>query len=119
MWYKLLSEYLIKEGCINYPIYSCVSIKKFESRFSIVAVYLDNMNLIGIPKELFKIAKYLKEFEIKNLDKIKFCFGLELENKENGILIHKPTYIRKVLKRFNMDKSHLLSSPMVVQLLKL
>ena len=36
-------------------------------------------------------------------------------NKSNGILIHQSTYVKKVLKQFNIDKSHLLSSPMIVR----
>ena len=63
---------------------------------------------------LSKIAKYLKEFEIKDLGKIRLYLGLELKHKENGIIIPQLAYIRKVLKRFNMDKSHPLSTPIVV-----
>ena len=36
----------------------------------------------------------------------------------NGISIHQSSYTEKVLKRFYMDKSHLLSSPMVVRSLE-
>ena len=36
----------------------------------------------------------------------------------NGVSIHQSSYIEKVLKRFYMDKSHPLSSPMVVMSLE-
>ena len=52
------------------------------------------------------------------MGKIKLCLNLELEHKENGTFIHQLALTRKVLKRFNMDNSHPLSTPMVVQLLK-
>ena len=46
------------------------------------------MNLIGIPEELLKIAKYLKrEFEMKDLGKIKYCLGLQIEQKIQVFLI--------------------------------
>ena len=61
MWYNRLSEYLIKEGYINNPICPCVFIKKSESGFAIIAVYVDDMNLIGTPGELLKTAEYLKK----------------------------------------------------------
>ena len=32
----------------------------------------------------------------------------------NGVLVHQSTYIKKILNHFNMDKTHLLSYPMVV-----
>ena len=41
--------------------------------------------------------------------------GLHIEHYTNGISIHQLTYTEKVLKRFYMDKSHPLSTPMVVR----
>ena len=49
------------------------------------------------------------------MEKQNFCLGLQIEHFPNGILIHQSTYIKKVLKRFYMDKAHPLSSPMIVQ----
>ena len=47
-------------------------IKKLESGFAIITVYVDDLNLVGTPKELTKIANYLKnEFEMKDLGKKK------------------------------------------------
>ena len=58
----------------------CVFIKKLESGFAIVAVYADNLNIVGTPEELTKTADYLKnEFEMKGHDKTKFCLGLQIE----------------------------------------
>ena len=51
MWYNRLSEYLLKEGFENNPICPCVFIKKSESGFAIVSVYVDDLNLVGTPKE--------------------------------------------------------------------
>ena len=101
---------------MNNPICSCVFIKKSETRFAIIVVYVDDLNLVGTPEELIKIAEYLKkEFEMKDLGKTKFCIGLQIEHFPNGVLVHQSTYIKKILKRFNMDKAHPLSSPMVVR----
>ena len=49
MWYQRLSEYLIKERYKNDPICPCVFIKKSETEFVIVAVYVDDINLIRTP----------------------------------------------------------------------
>jgi len=51
---------------------------------------------------------------MKDLGKTKFCLGLQIEHLKGGILVHQEAYIAKVLKRFYMDKSHPLSTPMVV-----
>ena len=44
-----------------------------------------------------------------------FCLFLQIEHFPNGVLVHQSTYIKKILKRFNMDKAYLLSCPMVVR----
>ena len=49
------------------------------------------------------------------MGKTKLCLGLQLEHKANGIIVHQSSYIEILLKRFNMDKAHLLSTPMVVR----
>ena len=82
-------------------------------------VYVDDLNLIETPEELNKTIDYLKKkFEMKDLGKTKYCLGLQIEHCSNDVLIHQLTYIEKVLKRFHMDKSYLLSSPMVVRSLE-
>ena len=55
---------------------------------------------------------------MKDLGKTRYCLGLQIEYYLNGVLIHQSSYTEKVLKRFYMDKSYLLSSPMVVRSLK-
>jgi len=116
MWYNHLSEYFLKEGYENNPICPCAFIKKSNSGFAIIVVYVDDLNLVGSPAELTKTADYLKkEFEMKDLGKTKFCLGLQIEHLSNGILVHQSTYTEKVLKHFYMDKAHPLSTPMVVR----
>ena len=94
-------------------------IKKSETGFAIIAVYVEDMNLIGTPEELSKTTEYLKKkFKVKDLGKTKFCLSLELEHKANGIIVHQSTYTKRVLKRFYMNNAYPLSTPMVVRLLE-
>ena len=46
IWYNRLSEYLLKEEYVNNPICPCVFIKKLKTRLTIIAVYVDDLNLI-------------------------------------------------------------------------
>ncbi|KAJ9539391.1 hypothetical protein OSB04_032124 [Centaurea solstitialis] len=114
MWYTRLSEYLIRKGYKNDELCPCVFIKKTSSGFSIIAVYVDDMNIIGTFDEIRDTASYLKsEFEMKDLGKTRYCLGIELEHRACGILIHQSAYIQKILRRFNMDKAHPASTPMI------
>ena len=76
MWYNRLSKYLLKEGYANNPICPCIFIKKSKTGFAIIVVYVDDLNLIGTPKELIRMENYLKrEFEMKDLRKTNFVLG--------------------------------------------
>lgn len=81
-------------------------IKRTSSRFAIVAVYVDDMDIIGTLKELRETAEHLKsDFEMKDLGKTWFCLGLELEHRKDGILICQSAYTQKMLRHFNIDKT--------------
>ena len=93
MWYNRLSEYLLKKGYKNDPICPCIFIKRSGSEFVIIAVYVDDLNIIDTHKELLEAVECLKkEFEMKDISKTKFCLGLQIENLSNGILVHQSTY---------------------------
>ena len=114
MWYNLINEYLLKEEYANNPICLCIFIKKLENEFAIIAMYVDDLNLIGTTKELTRTTKYLKnKFEMKDLGKTKFYLILQIEHFPTRFLVYQLAYTKKILKRFYMDKTHHLSTLMV------
>ena len=77
MWYNRLSEYLLQKRYKNDPLCPCVFIKRSGSEFVIIAVYVDDLNIIGTTNELSEaVVNLKKEFEMKNLGKTKLCLGL-------------------------------------------
>ena len=71
------SEYLFKEGYKNDYICPCVFINKANLGFSIIVVYVDDLNIIKILEKIPKVVDYLKkEFEMKILGKTKFGLNL-------------------------------------------
>ena len=60
MWYNRLSDYLLNKGYVNNPICPCVFIKKTTSGFVIIAVCVDDLNIIGTDKEIIETTIYLK-----------------------------------------------------------
>ncbi|KAM2126674.1 hypothetical protein ACFX1R_006666 [Malus domestica] len=116
MWYNRLSEYLTSQGYVNNELCPCVFIKKSHSGFTIVAVYVNDMNLIRTPEELARTATHLKsKFEMKDLGKTRYCLGLKIEHCSNEILIHQSNYTQKVLRRFNEDKVNPSSTHIVIR----
>ncbi|KAM1332925.1 hypothetical protein ACFX2F_009028 [Malus domestica] len=81
MWYNHLSECLTSQGYVNNKLCPSVFTKKPHSKFTIVVVYVDDMNLIETPVELEEIVAHLKsEFEMKDLGKTRYCLVLEIEH---------------------------------------
>jgi hypothetical protein len=77
MWFNWLSNFLLKRGYINNDDCPCVFIKKSNDGFYIISVYVDDLNIIRIARDIEEAMPYLKtEFEMKNLGKTKFCLGL-------------------------------------------
>ena len=56
-----LIEYLLKEGYKNDHICSCIYMKRSKNEFTIIIVYVDDINIIGTPNELTKAIDYLKK----------------------------------------------------------
>jgi len=70
MWYNRINEHLLKEGYKNDPIGSCIYMKLLENDFSIIIVYVDDINIFGTSNELRKTIDCLKkEFEMIDLKK--------------------------------------------------
>ncbi|XP_051116144.1 uncharacterized protein LOC127241259 [Andrographis paniculata] len=73
--------------------------KENGSKFMIIEVYVDDLNIIGTPEELQSAVEYLKrEFETK------FCLALQIEYVDNGIFIYQMAYTLKVLKSLDPNK---------------
>ena len=73
--------------------------KIWKDRFSIIVVYVDDINIIETPEELPKVIDCLKkEFELKDLRKTKFCLGLQIKYFKNENFMHQSTCIAKLLK---------------------
>jgi len=58
----------------NEPICLCFFIKKSESNFAMIDVYVDDLNIIETTREIQKTLK--KKFEIKYVGKTKFYLSL-------------------------------------------
>jgi hypothetical protein len=114
-----LEKFLLNTGCSNSDDCPCVFIKKSNTGFCIISIYVDDLNIIGHAKNIDEAHNHLKkEFEMKDLGKAKFCLGLQIEHFHTDIRVHQSAYVKKVLEKFNMDKTYPLRTPMIVHALE-
>ena len=70
-------------------------------------MYEHDLNIIETLKGIKKASSYQEsEFEMKDLDKTKYCLGLQLEHAAEGILVHQLTNTQKVLEMFSFEKAY-------------
>ena len=55
-----------------------------------------------------------KEFEISMFGEIKFFVGLQIQQSKNGIYITQSKYIKEILKKFGMEDSKPVGTPMCI-----
>ena len=64
--------------------------------------------------DLYKefLEEMSKEFEMSMFGEIKFFVGLQIQQKKNGIYITQSKYIKEILKKFEMEDSSSVGTPM-------
>ena len=115
MWYKHLRDFLLFHNFQHDQALPCLFILQHTSGFVVIAVYVDDLNLVGTPATCqHAIVLLTNQFEMKLLEHTSFCLGLQLTHiRGGGIFLHQTTYTQKLLKRFSMDKANPLLAPMI------
>jgi hypothetical protein len=115
MWYQHLREFLLHHDFRHDQSLPYIFTFKKSTGFVVVAVYVDDLNLVGTPETCTYVVNLLiTQFEMKLLGKTSFCLGLQVTHLHDGsIFLHQTGYTQKLLKRFGMDKANSLSAPMM------
>jgi len=116
-WNIKLNMVLEKFGLVKLESDNCVYVSR-ESGILIVGIYVDDLIIIGKDEELKSSFKreLEKEFEMKDLGKLKYILGIEVEYLKNGLKISQKKYVREVLTRFGMENKSPLSTPSIEEL---
>ncbi|CAL9006694.1 unnamed protein product, partial [Prunus brigantina] len=115
-WYKKFDSFMIEHRYRRTTSDHCVFVKRFDDgEFIILLLYVDDMLIVGQNSD--KISKLKKElsksFAMKDLGPAKRILGMSIscDRKNWKLRLSQESYIEKVLKRFNMDKAKLVSTP--------
>jgi hypothetical protein len=114
-WYHHLRSFLTKQGFTCDQALPCIFVLRKDSNYVILAVYVDDINLVGHPKMCSEVEHMLiQKFEMKLLGKTCFCLGLQVKHlKDGSILLHQESYTKRLLQNFNMAEANSISAPMI------
>jgi hypothetical protein len=114
-WYHRLDTYLkdkgFKRGIVDNNLY----IKIEDNDLLIVLIYVDD-TIFGCNKDSlvhwFSSAMEF-EFEMSMIGEMSFFLGLQITQRSEGMFISQEKYLREMLKRFQMEDSKPVGTPMV------
>lgn len=115
MWYSQLHYFLLSHGFQHDQSLPCIFTQRNSTGFVIIAVYVDDLNLVGTTHiRQHVVSLFTKCFKMKLLGKTSYCLSLQVAYLPDGsILLHQTAYTQKLLEHFFMDKASPLSTPMI------
>jgi hypothetical protein len=114
-WYHGLDMYVqdkgFKRGIVDRNLY----IKIEGNDLLIVLVYVDDIIFSSNNASLVKwfSSAMQSEFEMSIIGELSFFISLQITQRSEGIFISQEKYLREMLKRFQMEDSKPMSTPMV------
>ncbi|KAG7553078.1 Zinc finger CCHC-type superfamily [Arabidopsis thaliana x Arabidopsis arenosa] len=116
-WYKKFESVMGEHGYKKTTSDHCVFVQMFgEDDFIVLLLYVDDMLIVG--KNLSRIQELKnqlgKSFAMKDLGPAKQILGMRIvrDRGEKLIYLSQERYIEKVLQRFHMDNSKVVSTPL-------
>lgn len=83
----------------------------------LVAIFVDDIIVAYSSERVLKTTKeiLIQAFEIRDMGPLKFCLGIDFNQKNGVISMGQKGYIQKLLKRFDMENCKQISTPMEIR----
>jgi hypothetical protein len=107
----------IQEMLLTGTIDNNLYIKTKGNDFLILLVYVDNIIFGSNNASLVQWFSYAMQskFEMFMIGELSFFLGLQITQRSEGIFLSQEKYLREMLKRFQMEDSTPMSTPMVTR----
>ena len=114
---EALDKYLKKMGFKQSKNDPCIYVLHSGGEIFIIAIYIDDIIFTG--KTSLRIQKFInaiiEKFDITDMRKLHHVVGIKIKYLNSGnIWIGQPAYFRKVLKKFKMDNSKPVGTPVEI-----
>nr|GEV36426.1 retrovirus-related Pol polyprotein from transposon TNT 1-94 [Tanacetum cinerariifolium] len=113
-WYDRLKAFLIKHEYKIRMVYNTLFTKKKSLNLIIVQIYVDDIIFGSTYQDMCgEFAKIMHdEFEMSMMGELNFFFGLQIKQMEDGIFFNQSKYIKEMLKKFGLEDSKPIKTPM-------
>ena len=113
-WYERLSNFLLNNEFIRGRVDTTLFTKRKNECLLIVQIYVDDIIFGATDSSLCEeFAKLMQgEFEMSLMGELNFFLGLQIKQLEQGIFINQSKYTKELIKKFGMDNSTIIGTPM-------
>ncbi|GKA13436.1 retrovirus-related pol polyprotein from transposon TNT 1-94 [Tanacetum coccineum] len=113
-WYDRLKAFLIKHEYKMGMVDNTLFTKKRSSNLIIVQIYVDDIIFGSTCQDMCdEFAKIMHdEFEMSMMGELNFFLGLQIKQMEDGIFFNQSKYIKEMLKKFGLEESKPMKTPM-------
>ncbi|GJX68066.1 retrovirus-related pol polyprotein from transposon TNT 1-94 [Tanacetum coccineum] len=113
-WYDRLKAFLIKHEYKMGMVDNTLFTKKKSSNLIIVQIYVDDIIFGSTCQDMCdESAKIMHdEFEMSMMGELNFFLGLQIKQMEDGIFFNQSKYIKEMLKKFGLEDSKPMKTPM-------
>jgi hypothetical protein len=110
-WISIFKTKGSNRGTVDSNLY----IKTEGNDFLIVLFYVDDIIFISNNDSLVQwfSSAIQSEFEMSMIRELSFFLSLQITHRSEGIFLSQEKYLREMLKRFQMEDSTPMSTPMV------
>ncbi|KAI3771062.1 hypothetical protein L6452_02215 [Arctium lappa] len=114
-WYETLSVYLTESGFRKGTIDTTLFLKKKGKDLILVQIYVDDIIFGSTSQELCLEFENImkKRFQMSMMGELTFFLGLQVKQTPEGIFINQAKYIRDMLKKFDMNSTSPMKTPML------
>nr|GEX76824.1 retrovirus-related Pol polyprotein from transposon TNT 1-94 [Tanacetum cinerariifolium] len=112
-WYDRLKSFLIKHDYSMGMVDNILFTKKKDPNLTIVQIYVDDIIFGSTCQEMCDdFAKIMHdEFKMSMMGELNFFLGLQIKQLEDGIFFNQSKYIKEILKKFRLENSKPMKTP--------
>ncbi|GJS59692.1 retrovirus-related pol polyprotein from transposon TNT 1-94 [Tanacetum coccineum] len=113
-WYDRLKAFLIKHEYKMGMVDNTLFTKKKSSNLIIIQIYVDEIIFGSTCQDMCdEFAKSMHDrFEMSMIGELNFFLGLQIKQMEDGIFFNQSKYIKEMLKKFGLEDSKPMKTPM-------
>ncbi|GJS82485.1 retrovirus-related pol polyprotein from transposon TNT 1-94 [Tanacetum coccineum] len=114
-WYDMLSSFLLEQKFSKGAIDPTLFTRKEGKDILMVQIYVDDIIFASTDPSLCdKFADIMSsKFKMSMMGKMSFFLGLQISQSPRGICINQKKYANEILKKYGMDSSDSIDTPMV------